>query len=115
MLFSLSVSAQSDKYLHFLINSHGVPSIGITMHQFGYSQAQCIIIPSAIMAAVSFGKEVRDKQSGGIFSWKDIDADMRGLITGAFITLAVNGVQQHIQDKRVADRAYQFYNPITEK
>ncbi len=112
MLITFKVVAQPDKVAHFLVNSHGVPLIGITAFQYGYSQPKSILLGASVMTAVSLGKEVSDKQRGGIFSWSDISYDARGIITGAFITLVVNGLIQHFRDIRAVEKAYRNYKPV---
>lgn len=102
----------SDKDLHFLVNSHGVPMIGITMFQKGYTQAESIVVPVVLMTIVSVGKEIYDMHHGGIFSIDDLIADAKGIVTGAFITLVVNGLIVHFRGIREAERARKFYNPL---
>lgn len=112
ILGALSVKAQKDQALHFLVNSHGVPAMGITMYQFGYSQPKSILIPMAVMSGISIAKEISDKQRGGIFSKPDLISDAKGVITGAFITLVVNGLIQHVRDNRAVKHAYRNYKPV---
>lgn len=114
VLLSWTASSQKfdDKAAHFLVNSHGVPLIGITAFQYGYSQPKSILLGASVMTAVSLGKEVADKQRGGRFSWEDISYDARGIVAGAFITLVVNGLIQHYRDNRAAEKAYRNYKPV---
>lgn len=114
LLIACNLKAQKidDKALHFLVNSHGVPLIGITAFQYGYSQPKSILLGASVMTAVSFGKEIADKQRGGRFSWEDIQYDGRGIVAGAFITLVVNGLIQHFRDNRAVEKAYRNYKPV---
>lgn len=111
-LITVSVNAQKDQVFHFLVNSHGVPAIGITMYQMGYNQAKSIFIPAAVMGGISLAKEISDKQRGGIISKPDLFADARGIVAGAFITMVVNGLIQHVRDNRAVKHAYRNYKPV---
>lgn len=112
LLISLNLQSQIDKELHFLANSNGAPLIGVTAYNLGLTQIQALTLSGVSMTAISFGKEIRDKESGSRFGWDDIIADGQGLVVGLFITLVINGVTQHIRDQRAAKKAYENYRKI---
>lgn len=113
MLFiTFNLQSQIDKQLHFLANSNGAPLIGVTAYNLGLTQIQALTLSAISMTIIDFSKEISDKQRGGEFSWTDINADGKGLVTGLFITLVINGITQHIRDKRTAKKAYENYKKM---